>query len=272
MLKSQLKVFTAQLFTKPLRAKFHSKYTPIFIPMQDKTLHEIITENPSVSNVFEKYNLDFCCHGKQTLVEACNSHYIPIETVVADIERLISLNGIKHSDSETVSHLPIPQLVDHIISTHHEFLRNHVPSTKQYLDKVVRVHRDRHPELKQLHSITTKELDDIMSHIQKEEKFLFQILKKDPITWTSEEKNQLKEEIQQLEQEHQEQGTALAAMRKTVGVTTSYIQSVPKDGCKSYQILFQKLDQFEQDTHLHVHKENYILFPKVIQMLTNKPQ
>jgi regulator of cell morphogenesis and NO signaling len=44
----------------------------------------------------------------------------------------------------------------------------------------------------------------------------------------------------------------------TAGYTT------PDDGCASYHALFEGLEELETDTHLHIHKENNILFPAVI--------
>ena len=37
---------------------------------------------------------------------------------------------------------------------------------------------------------------------------------------------------------------------------------VPADGCASYTALFPGLEELEADTHLHVHKENNVLFPR----------
>ena len=38
---------------------------------------------------------------------------------------------------------------------------------------------------------------------------------------------------------------------------------VPDDGCASYRALYEGLAELESDTHLHVHKENHLLFPAV---------
>ena len=38
---------------------------------------------------------------------------------------------------------------------------------------------------------------------------------------------------------------------------------MPADGCASYAALFTALEELEADTHLHVHKENNVLFPAV---------
>ena len=38
------------------------------------------------------------------------------------------------------------------------------------------------------------------------------------------------------------------------------------DGCASYAALFAGLEQVEADTHLHIHKENNVLFPQVMEL------
>jgi regulator of cell morphogenesis and NO signaling len=42
------------------------------------------------------------------------------------------------------------------------------------------------------------------------------------------------------------------------------IYSPPDDACASYSALFAGLAELEADTHLHVHKENNLLFPVVV--------
>jgi len=42
--------------------------------------------------------------------------------------------------------------------------------------------------------------------------------------------------------------------------------AAPADGCASYRASFEGLAEFEADTHLHIHKENNLLFPKVIAL------
>ena len=59
--------------------------------------------------------------------------------------------------------------------------------------------------------------------------------------------------------EHDTAGDLLARLR---AVTGNY--SVPDDGCASYQALYAALAEIEADTHLHVHKENNVLFPAVL--------
>ena len=61
--------------------------------------------------------------------------------------------------------------------------------------------------------------------------------------------------------EHDQVGELLARMRT---VTDGY--ALPGDACASYTALFAGLEQLETDTHLHVHKENNLLFPAVVAL------
>ena len=39
---------------------------------------------------------------------------------------------------------------------------------------------------------------------------------------------------------------------------------LPADGCASWRALSAGLAELEADTHLHIHKENNLLFPAVV--------
>ena len=61
-----------------------------------------------------------------------------------------------------------------------------------------------------------------------------------------------------MEREHDTAGALLAHLRELTGGYAS-----PADGCASYEMLYRGLAELEADTHLHVHKENNVLFPMV---------
>jgi len=41
---------------------------------------------------------------------------------------------------------------------------------------------------------------------------------------------------------------------------------LPQDACNPYNYLFEKMKEFEDDLHRHIHLENNILFPKAIKL------
>jgi regulator of cell morphogenesis and NO signaling len=42
--------------------------------------------------------------------------------------------------------------------------------------------------------------------------------------------------------------------------------AIPGDVCNTYMVTYQKLKEFEDDLHKHVHLENNILFPNVAKL------
>jgi regulator of cell morphogenesis and NO signaling len=67
--------------------------------------------------------------------------------------------------------------------------------------------------------------------------------------------------------DHDRAGELLEQLR---GLTAGYV--VPADGCASYRALYDALEQLEADTHLHVHKENNVLFPAVLEAQAVAPE
>jgi iron-sulfur cluster repair protein YtfE (RIC family) len=58
-----------------------------------------------------------------------------------------------------------------------------------------------------------------------------------------------------------EVGDLLARLR---AITGGY--ETPADGCASFRACYQGLAELEADAHLHVHKENNLLVPAVVQL------
>lgn len=70
----------------------------------------------------------------------------------------------------------------------------------------------------------------------------------------------IKVKIGTLELEHQLIGRKLVEVRK---LSSNY--TLPQDARASYTLLYNMLDEFEEDLQLHFHLENNILFAKAIK-------
>jgi regulator of cell morphogenesis and NO signaling len=64
--------------------------------------------------------------------------------------------------------------------------------------------------------------------------------------------------------EHDRAGELLARLR---AATAGY--AVPDDGCASYRSLYERLEELEHDTHVHIHKENHVLFPAALRIASD---
>lgn len=128
--------------------------------------------------------------------------------------------------------------------------------------KVAEHHHVAHPELPELAIRINHHLQDMINHMHKEEQVLFPAIKaivahqKDPQN-NPIQAGMVTGGIKMMEIEHEDAGDELRVFRD---MTNDY--ALPEDACNSYQYLFEKLKEFENDLFNHIHLENNILFPK----------
>jgi regulator of cell morphogenesis and NO signaling len=230
-----------------------------------KTVGEIAVEMPGATREFEKLGIDYCCGGSRRLGEACAEANIPVEQVLA---RLAASAASVQSDSDKdwQKHL-LADLIAHITTTHHVFVREESPRIEALAAKVVGVHGKNHPELLQVQQIFSALVEELRVHLMKEEQMLF------PYISLMEESSLAGEPappamfgtvvnpVRMMMQEHDGAGEALRALRS---VTADY--KVPDDACISYRTLYGALAGYEADLHQHIHLENNVLFPRAVAM------
>ena len=156
----------------------------------------------------------------------------------------------------------IDGLVDHLEATHHAYLRDTLPQLVALADKVASVHGANHPELLEVAALVHVIRADLEPHLMKEERVLFPMIRDlaDATSAPAFHCGSLSNPIRVMLSEHDTVGELLARIRATTGE-----YRVPDDGCTSYQALYSGLADLEADTHLHVHKENNLLFPAVLE-------
>ena len=219
---------------------------------------QLVAERPERARVFEEFNIDYCCGGKRTLGEACLRRGVDPEAVV---QRLDILDASPHSLQTDWQAAPLSELCDHIVATHHQYLRRELPRLQALLAKIARVHGDRHPELTQLLCVFDTFQLDLSHHMDKEEQVLFPLIKQLAASSIPANRSMVAP-IRVMEAEHDRAGAALAEMRR---LTDGY--QMPADGCTTYRVAFDALNQLEHDMHQHVHLENNVLFPRVEQII-----
>ncbi len=235
-----------------------------------KTLAQIVNADHQAANVFEKYDLDFCCKGKRTLQQACAEKELKEEEVVSDLEKISQ--GINGSIVINYDTLSLAQLAEYIVMTHHSYVKKEMPVLLGYLQKIASKHGDHHPEMIVVLELFTAVKEEMEQHMQKEELVLFPRIKdiEKQLTEGKEiiiNSTYLLSPISLMEQEHDHAGSMLAEIKN---LTRDY--NPPADACTTYRLSLASLKAFEMDLHQHVHLENNILFPKALQMFeSTKP-
>lgn len=225
----------------------------------DMSLGDIVTAYPSLATQLERLDLDYCCGGATTLADACQVNQLDPETVVIELAAHV---GRDDAPAPWSSMAPM-ELVDHLVTTHHRYLWDELPRLQALVDKVAGVHGDRHPELADIAACFAAIRADLEPHLIKEEQVLFPAIAQ--LATAPETPSfgfgSIANPISTMLREHDDLGGMLRELRT---LTTEY--TPPADGCASYTALFTGLEQLEADTHLHVHKENNLLFSQVIEL------
>lgn len=225
---------------------------------ESTTLAEAVNEFPQLAREFERRGLDYCCGGGRTLAEACALAGIDPAATVAEL-----FAETEESDSPEWTTMSADALVDHLVATHHRYLWDELPRVTALVDKIVGVHGGRHPELVEIASCFGKARADLEPHMLKEERVLFPMIRELATSagMPSFHCGSLQNPISVMLTEHDAVGDLLARLRH---LTNGY--TPPADGCGSYQACFTAMAELEADTHLHIHKENNLLFPMVVRL------
>jgi regulator of cell morphogenesis and NO signaling len=246
------------------QAQFCSKLNIMNESLSSLSLAQIVNSNHQAASVFEKYHLDFCCKGKRSLEQACSEQQLAISEVTADLKNIFTKNNHVSIDFEKMD---LIQLADYIVQTHHAYVKNEMPQIYAYLHKVSSKHGERHPELYKIFQTFSAVKEEMEGHMKKEELILFPRIKELEKLANNENASlqlnitYLQSPITVMEQEHDHAGSLLNDIRI---LTNDY--TPPQDACTTYRLSFAALKAFELDLHQHVHLENNILFPKVIDM------
>ncbi len=227
------------------------------------TLSEIVTRNFRAAEIFEKYNLDFCCGGNKPVAEACREKGIDSSTVMEDLQSIRNKDG----RNEKYTDWSLDFLIDYIVNNHHAYVTRMIPILSAHTQKIASVHGSNHPELIKAADCFARVYKDLKQHMMKEEQILFPFVKQLVSIKASGKKAEapyfgsVKNPIRMMEAEHQAAGDEMYEIRR---LTENYF--VPEDACNTYSVTMQELKEFEEDLHKHVYLENYILFPKSVEL------
>lgn len=225
----------------------------------EETIGELAAKDLRKVEIFKKYGIDFCCGGKKTVKQACADQGIDVTKVEKELQesdKITAKNALPYNE------WGLDFLADFIVNTHHTYVKKSLPEIRGYAAKVAQVHGGRHPELIPVQKLVEDINEELISHLEKEEKILFPYIKKLAQANSNggilqSQFGTIQNPIKMMETEHETAGDILKEIRT---LTLNY--TLPEDACASYTVLFKMLDEFENDLFTHIHLENNILFPK----------
>jgi regulator of cell morphogenesis and NO signaling len=226
---------------------------------------EIVTKFPKAADILKEYRIDFCCGGDRPLLTAIKEQGLSEPEILDKINNLYEkFKNVSAEDRNWVE-APFGELVDHIVNTHHAYLGVELPRISELTAKILRVHGEHHPELSKVYKLFHSLKMELEEHLIKEETIQYPAIKEYEEKNTESALEKAVKITKELEDEHTGAGDILKELRK---VTNDF--TAPEDGCNTYRLTYAKLEELEADTFQHIHLENNILFPRLMELAKNK--
>ena len=229
-----------------------------------KTIREIAVGAPATTRVFEKYKIDYCCHGDTIFDEACRNAGVSPDVVSKKIDELLKVDV---RGSLSLAALNLTELIDHILDHHHVYTKQEMEQLSPLMEKVAHKHGEHYPYLIEMNRVFQNICDDLGPHMMKEENVLFPYIKRLEENSSNSTRGSLppfgtvRNPVRMMRMEHDEVGSLLAKMRD---LTNDY--ELPDGACPSFTALYHRLEVLERDLHQHIHLENNVLFPRAVDL------
>lgn len=231
---------------------------------QDRTIGSIVAEDYRAAAALTRYGIDFCCKGGRTVEEVCRTKNIDMDDLAGEIAEELE-RGTR--SGEDPAEWTLTRLAEHIEQVHHAYVNARTPILLQYLNKLCKVHGERHPELFEIAEEFMACAHAMAVHMKKEELLLFPFIKQ--LERTAAEGlpaphphfGSVGRPVTVMMHDHDAEGERFRRIKEL-----SYGYANPPDGCVTYATAMKLLQEFEADLHRHIHLENNILFPGAIDL------
>lgn len=149
------------------------------------------------------------------------------------------------------------ELIDHIVNTHHMYLRRELATISRFVTGLYRGHGETHPELAELHIRFHRMKAEMEHHMLAEEVSLFPLIRQAERRGIGDARPNTMFTIGEIEAEHD---AITATLRVIRDITVDY--HLPDQACETFRATSRKLREIEQDISRHIHLESDLLFPK----------
>ena len=229
-----------------------------------QSIREIVTAQSSAAVVLQRFDIDLCSRANSSLDQVCSELQLSVDQILQKLEEAANGDGAAPVNFESYS---LSRLIQHIVRTHHQYVRRELPRLAQMAHKVAGKHGERAPELIAVEKMLDQLRAEMFAHLQKEEQVLFPFISQmdqDPIAACSTSRGCFRTvalPVSMMIAEHESAEDLVAEMRDLTREFTP-----PDWACPTNIALHAGLREFAADLRQHVHLENDLLFPRAVEL------
>lgn len=218
-----------------------------------QTVASLVLRHAECTGVLERHRIDVCGGAAVTLEEAARLRGVDVDALLSELTTSIdSQRSGEPAPSSDPRALSTPDLLSHIVGTHHAYLRRTLPFLRTLADKVARVHAERQPALLSLADAVDQLAERLLRHIDVEEEALFPALCED-----APDSLRVARDFRALTEDRWAVAELLGQIR-----AMSEDFTAPSWACGGYRTLMAELRELEGDVFTHEHLESHVLEPR----------
>lgn len=230
---------------------------------------QIAVNFPESIPVFEKYKIDYSTQGERSLKDACYMAGLSLEKLTGELEEFHPVKEEWYSAEPDWHNEPMAEVIDHIVKTHHVFVRRQLGKIEVLLDRLMEAGAAPGSAVFMLRDFFRNIYRDTLAHMQEEEEVVFPYLAEvemaiqrgKPIPEPFREYNALTHPIRILQADHGMMGREWMKIEEL----TDFFNA-PPDASRDLRDVYQAFKELDLDNRKHFHLENNVLFHRVMQL------
>lgn len=224
----------------------------------EHTPAEVVNIFPKASDLFKVHDINFCCQGNRPLQVVLEEKDLDKEALLTELNQRYAAWKDEGHEITDYGALSLTDIIDYVQEKYHTFLENELEPLEQFVTRVYHVHGGDHPHLIDLFNLYHDLLDVIETHLEKEEKEWFPLIKRYELEPQEELKERLQVILREMEAEHETEVDILNNIRN---ITNGF--QPPAGACNTYRITYARLHELEENIIEHVHVENNVLLERI---------
>ena len=228
--------------------------------MRLQPLKELVLAEGALAHLFERYGIDYSCHGDETLEAACKKKNLDTNVILTEMEKLRRARpySFLHGDLWDEEFL-----IEYIVENHHRYCNATIPVLLEQLVTLNETHGDKLAYIKPVLFLFQRAVHEIEQHMRKEEMILFPYIKSLASAKEFGRRRPMAPfvtidgPVAKMEDEHLEIAQVFAKIR---GLLSDFV--IPEGASAMHVAVITGMQAFINDLHQHVHLENNILFPR----------
>ncbi|MEO9803540.1 MAG: iron-sulfur cluster repair di-iron protein [Reichenbachiella sp.] len=230
--------------------------------MKEKSIEILVNENFVYAKVLDYFGVEYYKSRNQTLQEVCKSHKIDPNHLLEVFEGAQQRKGV---NSQEFKRYPARLIIGYLKHTHELFIKDRLPFILRQINALnTSLDQELIGDLKM---VLPMFVDDFIHHIYEEEDRLFTYisdLERFVIGKSASSKMLANIDSFSIQEFALHHGDSDDEMRGIRGITNHYNTRNIED--IQLKVIFKELQAFDDELNKHAHIENYILFPKALNL------